>query len=361
MNNLSNYTRNLVIISGLFIVCIILYGCTFDRSGFLKVVPIGILLAISSFSVGGTLGFIFGLPTYNNKKESIAYERNTSLKEIADWLTKIIIGITLVELKSIVIYFTKIVNSISLYLNEGNSGIVISSTILISFFFIGFVSIYLLTITDVFKYLASNDKVIRDIFNGTNLSVDQINVTEYTKEDVELDKSKQYKVLEFVRKNGTNVDNAYTAKRMGKMLYIMKEYANSAEYFKKAYDLDVKDITMKLNEAFIRSKFLKDSKKSNEILNSLIKKHPDNAIPYYNMACNFNREFREIRDKDVNIDYKKELEQGIIHNLRQAFTLDKGLLPESLIDPALEGIEISTIFDEVYSNNAGNQPTNEEE
>jgi hypothetical protein len=75
-------------------------------------------VAIGCIAFGAAIGFLFGIP--RAQKESVSasghdtdvmpderringyYNDNTNLEEISDWLTKIILGLTLVELKSIV-------------------------------------------------------------------------------------------------------------------------------------------------------------------------------------------------------------------------------------------------------------------
>lgn len=69
------------------------------------------IVALASAAVGGMLGFLFGIPrtladdggSGDNKVVAEArYTRsNTNLEQVSDWLTKILIGATLVEVKSI--------------------------------------------------------------------------------------------------------------------------------------------------------------------------------------------------------------------------------------------------------------------
>lgn len=84
-----------------------------------------IMLAISgaAIMVGGLVGFLFGIPRRlqnddNGKKsateggetepnERVLYEGNTNLEQISDWLTKIIVGVTLVKLSDIVTELSK--------------------------------------------------------------------------------------------------------------------------------------------------------------------------------------------------------------------------------------------------------------
>jgi hypothetical protein len=52
--------------------------------------------------VGGIVGFLFGIPLTNKRRSAAAaddsqYEPNTNLEEVSDWLTKIIVGVGLVQ------------------------------------------------------------------------------------------------------------------------------------------------------------------------------------------------------------------------------------------------------------------------
>lgn len=352
MKHLNIYTKNLLIVSILSFLCIILYGLSLGKESFFRVIPIGILLSITSISFGGTLGFIFGLPTFNNKKQEIAYERSTSLKEIADWLTKIIVGVTLVELKTIIEYFYEITVSISNFLNVGDTGIIFSGTIMTSFFFIGFVGIYLLTITDVFKFLANNDKDIKSILNSSRNENSDLKIADLIDENVSLTEQQKCEVLEYVQENASKINDIFLMKRLAKTLFKMKEYFYSAELYAKIYDSNSKDIFSKLNEAYIRNKYLNETTLSNSILRSLIREFPNMAMPYYNLACNYNRQYKNLIEiGDNNERHKRELMLFIHENLRCAFDLDRGLIHKALKDSELQGVEINIITNNESKNN----------
>jgi tetratricopeptide (TPR) repeat protein len=59
-----------------------------------------VLLSAAAYVSGFFLGFLFGIPKRNVEKES-AYNLSTNLVDISDWLTKIIIGLGLIEIKKI--------------------------------------------------------------------------------------------------------------------------------------------------------------------------------------------------------------------------------------------------------------------
>lgn len=78
------------------------YSVTIDGIG-VRIIFIGLLLAVATFVSGFFTGTLFGMPKRNNEGES-DYALNNSLVEISDWLTKIIVGLGLVNLKQIPAY-----------------------------------------------------------------------------------------------------------------------------------------------------------------------------------------------------------------------------------------------------------------
>ena len=131
-------------------------------SGF-HVFSTGIILAAAAASLGGLLGFLFGIPRTlapRTKEERDAatpataivsttadtpltsQSVNTNLEDISDWLTKILIGAGLVELQRISESLQKLANH---YQGDmGNSELVVLATV-INFSVWGFFSGYLLT------------------------------------------------------------------------------------------------------------------------------------------------------------------------------------------------------------------------
>src|SRR5262245_47375529 len=90
------------------------------QQAFLAVASVTILLAGSSAFVGGTLGFLFGIPRTLQQEggspatdagvttadpgaagRRIDYRVNTNLEQISDWLTKILVGVGLTQIPAI--------------------------------------------------------------------------------------------------------------------------------------------------------------------------------------------------------------------------------------------------------------------
>lgn len=147
------------------IVCAAGYGFAARSGGFwasLSGALIAALSCVGAFSAGGMLGLLFGSPTWGNAPPPTAtgsgdktpdqrsgglsgLRPNTSLEKIADWLTTMLVGLSLVHLKSIesratdlAVYLTRSISGDPKTLN-GSPGI----AIVLSFSFAGFLLVYL--------------------------------------------------------------------------------------------------------------------------------------------------------------------------------------------------------------------------
>ena len=117
------------------------------------------LIAAAAFSVGGLLGFLFGIPRTLQQESSPAapapsagaaaavgnssgYRQNvnTNLEQISDWLTKILVGVGLTQLTEVPRLTWKLAESLPV---AGN--IPFSVALILNFLICGFFSGYLLT------------------------------------------------------------------------------------------------------------------------------------------------------------------------------------------------------------------------
>jgi hypothetical protein len=110
-NNTVKEAENSVLLTlymGLFLgfVPVIGFPITIQDMGS-RVLFIGALLGIASFISAFFTGTLFGMPKRNNIKEG-DYSLNNSLVEISEWLTKIIVGLGLVNLKEIPGYLSSL-------------------------------------------------------------------------------------------------------------------------------------------------------------------------------------------------------------------------------------------------------------
>jgi hypothetical protein len=74
-----------------------------------------VVIAGSAYFTGGIVGFLFGIPrTVQGSAQSergTQYQGNTNLEQVSDWLTKIIVGVGLVQIGHIVPALSKLAES----------------------------------------------------------------------------------------------------------------------------------------------------------------------------------------------------------------------------------------------------------
>jgi hypothetical protein len=131
-------------------VVVVIYGLATGRECF-AVVSVGLMTACAATLAGGLLGFIFGVPytrddpspatkTGNDSTSSAVshYRPNTSLEQISDWLTKMLVGVGLVEIKTIPGKLKQLAEYVSTGLGNGKGAQAFAFTALIYFFICGF-------------------------------------------------------------------------------------------------------------------------------------------------------------------------------------------------------------------------------
>jgi hypothetical protein len=144
---------------GFGLICIFVYSL---RSGdvvvTVGVAASGLLTAVTSASVGGLLGFLFGIPRTLQDGDSqdagvlrhengapSAYLPNTNLEQISDWLTKILVGVGLTQIAAISAWFASVSSVAAAGLGGSEAGRVVASTIIVFFAVCGFLFGFLWT------------------------------------------------------------------------------------------------------------------------------------------------------------------------------------------------------------------------
>jgi hypothetical protein len=122
------------------------------------------LISVAMASLGGILGLLFGIPRQlpapdtdsNATRQSLPAEStrqvrmafNTNLQDVSDWVTKLIVGISLVELTNILSFFDRSVMAISQ--ETGIQKAVIASVVLY-YLIVGFIMTYYWTQTNLWR------------------------------------------------------------------------------------------------------------------------------------------------------------------------------------------------------------------
>ena len=122
-------------------------------------------------------GFLFGLPrTHQESSEEeghegdserkIAYQINTNLEQISDWLTKMLIGVGLVEMKDLMAFIVKVSSKISADIGHpGAESLIIASMLCMAV--LGFFATYLGTRLYIAGALVSADTKLQEIAEET--------------------------------------------------------------------------------------------------------------------------------------------------------------------------------------------------
>jgi hypothetical protein len=121
INNSNRIYQFILILALVGLVGIIIYAI--GKSEVVLWISSSLIIGLAIFMVGGLIGFLFGVPKVNlhySKNDNKEYLANTSLEEISDWLTKIIIGLGLTQLIKIPSYMKILSENIVLGITNNN-------------------------------------------------------------------------------------------------------------------------------------------------------------------------------------------------------------------------------------------------
>lgn len=104
-----HYIRWFIVTFGLVLAVVFLASLSFSFNGpaWLSFVGLAVLVGATGFAAGGFLGFLFGVPRVGAPSSDTSapadgagqptVRSNTNLEEVSDWLTKIVVGVSLVQ------------------------------------------------------------------------------------------------------------------------------------------------------------------------------------------------------------------------------------------------------------------------
>lgn len=304
------------------LLAIIIYA--WHNEHWFTIVSTSFVISIASCLVGLLFGFIFGFPYHENEKH------NQSFKEVTEWLTKIIIGLGLVELKKLYHLFNVDVLALSSALNVGIDLSVLFGALIIGYAIMGFLIGYCVTITEIFKWIVRNNLDIDDMRAKSILKPvppSQDNPTVEAPNEGGKPKIDEANLQELVNILGTMKD--YTGfdivelKKMAGPLYKGKYYEMAAKAYEACYEKDKSDYFSLMNAGYIYSKKLFRHELANQLIQKIIDADPKYGGAYYNKACNF------LRMNDL--DNAKE-------NIKLALENDAALDIMAVVDDELEAI-----------------------
>ena len=131
----------LLVGSSIGLLGLIGYTASLSNSGS-RLLFIGLLIAVATFVSGSFVGTLFGMPKRNDAEDSKnAYTLNNSLVEISDWLTKIIVGLGLVNLKQLPAQLMSIGDFVNLSTGSRGQGVNVFVNSIVVYF--GVLGIYI--------------------------------------------------------------------------------------------------------------------------------------------------------------------------------------------------------------------------
>ena len=121
------------------------------------------LWAMMCLATGAFLGFLFGVPRINpNAKESAYLIPNTNIETISDWLTKIIVGVGLINFKAIGAFLKSTSEELAASLTTSTA---FATALILYFFVAGLIQGYLLTRMFLSPQFSSQTRTVEP--NGT--------------------------------------------------------------------------------------------------------------------------------------------------------------------------------------------------
>jgi len=146
---MSAVKRVAIVLSMPVLAGLLIYVIAIPKGG--EAFAVGLMTGAAAFAVGALAGFLFGIPRalaqqpaadppVNNGSQ---YGPNTNLEQISDWLTKILVGVGLVQIGQIGAAIDKLAEGPAESL--GTHGHSVAIMLLVSFFILGFLTSYLYT------------------------------------------------------------------------------------------------------------------------------------------------------------------------------------------------------------------------
>jgi hypothetical protein len=140
-----------LIVLGLIAVAI--YGAFVSETEKFPRAIIGILAGGACVVIGGLIGFLFGIPRFVADKTELKvgtdnqnnYQPNTNLEQISDWLTKILVGVTLVQFGELRKTLETVAQGLGAAVGNQTSGTAFAMGLILFFLAIGFPLGYLWT------------------------------------------------------------------------------------------------------------------------------------------------------------------------------------------------------------------------
>jgi hypothetical protein len=143
---------SVVLAAGIFIVAIVVFAIFQPKPG--QSIAVGLMIAAATTASAAGIGFLFALPRSVSISVPMGAERpsrgltirpNTNLEEVSDWLTKIIIGLTLTQLGKIPSVASHLFSVLGGSLGTPPQSVIFAGCLVVFSFTVGLVNGWLVT------------------------------------------------------------------------------------------------------------------------------------------------------------------------------------------------------------------------
>jgi hypothetical protein len=157
----SGWIYAIPVIAVLWTIAILIYSVQLPASVMWTTFVTATLIGSCSFLIGGLVGFLFGIPrAITSAAKPVGgsrYEANTNLEQVSDWLTKIIVGVGLVQIGRIIPGLARLAQSMKTPLGGQPSSAAFGLALTIANVLLGFFLFYLWSRSLLRKELEDDD------------------------------------------------------------------------------------------------------------------------------------------------------------------------------------------------------------
>jgi ABC-type amino acid transport system permease subunit len=151
---------------GAALAAVLAYAFTVDvlSQAWMRILAVGLAVAVAAFAVGAIIGFLFGIPRQLQRDGPDPVGGgglivNTNLEQISDWLTKIIVGVGLVQIGSLTSGLSSLADDVPLAGHDSDQAFALA--LIVYALVDGFIVGYVWTRLELSAKLALADAVLR--------------------------------------------------------------------------------------------------------------------------------------------------------------------------------------------------------
>ena len=140
------WTYAIPVVAFLWTIVILIYALGLPSGVRWDAFATAVITGSCSFLAGGLVGFLFGIPRSASSGQAApagGYQANSNLVEVSDWLTKIIVGVGLVQIGRVASALTRLAASLKAPLGGQPSSAAFGIAMVIANVLLGFLFFYL--------------------------------------------------------------------------------------------------------------------------------------------------------------------------------------------------------------------------